>query len=102
MSSGLRGQSSGRTGTRASGRYLLIAGDRKPYVSENPGTLGGHRRNKIYGRLDCRTALMWIEKGHYVKHRVFFAKAADAVSAGYRPCANCLPEQYAEWKVERP
>jgi len=45
---------------------------------------------------------MWIEKGHYVKHRVFFAKAADAVSAGYRPCANCLPEQYAEWKVERP
>jgi hypothetical protein len=42
-------------------------------LSETPGALGGHRKNKIYGRLDCPGALRWIAKGHYVKQRVFFA-----------------------------
>jgi hypothetical protein len=42
------------------------------------------------GRLDCPSALKWIAKGHYVKHRVFFAEAA-AVAAGYKPCQRCLP-----------
>jgi methylphosphotriester-DNA--protein-cysteine methyltransferase len=52
----------------------------------------------IYGRLDCPSALRWIEKGHYVEHRVFFADEATAIAAGYRPCAKCLPNQYREWK----
>jgi methylated-DNA-[protein]-cysteine S-methyltransferase len=78
--------------------WTLIGSDGKPYESPTPGTLGGHRRSKGYGRLDCRAALHWIAKGHYVKHRVFFADEETAVAAGYRPCAVCMPERYGEWK----
>ena len=79
--------------------YILVGRDGKPYASRTPGTLGGHRRLKGYGRLDCPSALRWIAKGHYIKHRVFFADEATAVAAGYRPCARCLPERYQLWKA---
>ena len=62
------------------------------------GTLGGHRKTRIYGRLDCPSALRAIERGGYIKHRVFFADEATAKAAGYRPCARCLPERYQAWK----
>lgn len=80
--------------------YELIGTDGRPHRSKTPGTLGGHRRNRIYGRLDCRGAQRWIAKGHYVKHRVFFADEATAIAAGYRPCAGCMPERYREWKAD--
>jgi len=41
---------------------------------------------------------VWIAKGHYTPHRVFFRDAQTARSAGYRPCAVCLPDEYAHWK----
>jgi methylphosphotriester-DNA--protein-cysteine methyltransferase len=63
------------------------------------GTIGGHRGTTIYGRLDCPSALRAIANGGYVKHRVFFADEADAVAAGYRPCAVCMPERYRTWKA---
>lgn len=81
--------------------YRLVGADGTEVLSEIPGTLGGHRRNKIYGRLDCPGALRWIAKGHYVKQRVFFVDEETAIAAGYRPCANCLPEKYREWKRHR-
>jgi methylphosphotriester-DNA--protein-cysteine methyltransferase len=62
------------------------------------GTLGGHRKTRIYGRLDCPSALRAIQGGGYVEHRVFFADEETAVAAGYRPCARCLPEKYRAWK----
>ena len=80
--------------------YTLLGPD-GPYQSETPGTLGGHRRNKVYGRLDCPGALRWIAAGHYVKHRVFFADEQTAVATGYRPCARCLPAEYRAWKAGR-
>jgi AraC family transcriptional regulator of adaptative response / DNA-3-methyladenine glycosylase II len=79
--------------------YTLIGANARPYPSAAPGTLGGHRRSKGYGRLDCPTALRWIAKGYYVRHRVFFADEATALAAGYRPCAHCLPDRYAAWKA---
>ena len=72
--------------------YTLIGADGLPHTGELPGTLGGHRRSRIYGRLDCPGALRWIAKGHYVSHRVFFADAATARAAGYRPCKVCRPD----------
>ncbi|MEA2429870.1 MAG: AraC family transcriptional regulator [Thermoleophilaceae bacterium] len=78
--------------------YTLIGADGAPYTSATPGALGGHRRNRGYGRLDCPTALRWIARGHYVRHRVFFADEPAAIAAGYRPCASCLPERYAAWR----
>lgn len=65
-----------------------------------PGKLGGHRKLKIYGRLDCPSAIRHIEKGNYVKYRVFFKDESTAVRAGYRPCAICMPEEYKRWKKE--
>ena len=81
--------------------YKLVGADGRAYESELPGTLGGHRRNRIYGRLDCPGALRWIAKGHYVRHRVFFADEQTAIDAGYRPCANCMPDEYRAWKANR-
>ena len=80
-------------------RYVLLGVDRSPYRSPTPGQFGGHRRNRIYGRLDCRAALRAISNGGYVTHRVFFADEPTAVAAGYRPCAVCMPEAYHIWKA---
>lgn len=81
--------------------WMLTGGDGLRYASEVPGTLGGHRRNRIYGRLDCPVALRALARGGYVKQRVFFHDEADAIAAGYRPCAACLAERYAQWKARR-
>lgn len=81
--------------------YTLLGADRKPYRSTTPGMFGGHRRSKIYGRLDCPAALRTIANGGYVQHRVFFADEATAIAAGYRPCAVCMPAEYAVWKQEK-
>ena len=78
--------------------YKLIGSDGKPYESVTPGTLGGHRGGKGYGRLDCPCAAQWIAKGYYVKHRVFFADEETAIAAGYRPAGCCMKERYILWK----
>jgi methylphosphotriester-DNA--protein-cysteine methyltransferase len=80
--------------------WRLLGADGVPYESGEPGTLGGHRRSKIYWRLDCRGAQRWIARGHYARHRVFFRDEPTAIAAGYRPCAGCLPDRYAEWKAD--
>ena len=79
-------------------KWTLIGADGKPYESAWPGTLGGHRGTRIYGRLDCPGALRAIARGGYVKSRVFFLNRSQARAAGYRPCAVCLPKEYAAWK----
>lgn len=81
--------------------YKLIGADGKEYVSRKKGQLGGHRGQKIYGRLDCPSALRWIAQGHYVEKRVFFRDKRAALAAGYRPCACCLKEEYLIWKATR-
>lgn len=78
--------------------YRLLGPDGQERLSEAPGLLGGHRGNRIYGRLDCPSALKWLAAGHYVRQRVFFASEDDALQAGYRPCGCCLPDKYATWK----
>jgi Metal binding domain of Ada len=77
--------------------YTLLGADRRPYRSAVPGRFGGHRRSRIYGRLDCPSARRAIASGGYVSHRVFFADEPAAIAAGYRPCAVCLPGAYAAW-----
>ncbi len=79
--------------------YTLIVADDVAFESPTPGTLGGHRRNRGYGRLDCPSALRWLAKGKYSRHRVFFADEATAIAAGYRPCGRCLPGRYAAWRA---
>jgi hypothetical protein len=78
--------------------WRLLGPAGKPYLSEQPGKLGGHRRSRIYGRLDCPAALRAIARGGYVRDRVFFLNEEDAQRAGYRPCAVCMRDAYVAWK----
>jgi methylphosphotriester-DNA--protein-cysteine methyltransferase len=77
--------------------YRLLDADGESFVSASPGLLGGNRRLKIYGRLDCPSARRARARG-YARRRVFFADEATAIAAGYRPCARCMPAEYRRWK----
>lgn len=79
-------------------KYKLMGADGKIYESDTKGQLGGHKKLKIYGRLDCKSAERYIAKGEYVANRVFFKDEETAIAAGYRPCAICMPEEYEAWK----
>jgi len=81
--------------------WTLVGADGRPRASARPGTLGGHRRSRIYGRLDCPAARRAIARGGYVAQRVFFLDEGDARAAGYRPCGVCLPDAHARWKARR-
>lgn len=81
--------------------WTLLGPDGKPYASRRPGTLGGHRGTRIYGRLDCPAALRAIARGGYIAQRVFFLNERDARAAGFRPCGVCLPAKYRAWKSRK-
>jgi methylphosphotriester-DNA--protein-cysteine methyltransferase len=81
--------------------YVLTDARGRPYQSPVEGRWGGHRRSRIYGRLDCPSALRAIARGGYVNHRVFFADTATAVAAGYRPCGICCKDDHQAWKSTR-
>jgi len=80
--------------------FRLLAADGTLRASGVPGALGGNRRLKIYGRLDCPSAVRALARG-YARRRVFFLDEAAAIAAGYRPCARCLPERYRDWRRNR-
>lgn len=82
--------------------YRLMDSAGKEYLSEEPGKFGGNSKAKIYGRLDCSSALSAIRRfpGSYEKYRVFFADEKTALAAGYRPCGNCLREKYKEYQAD--
>ena len=62
-------------------------------IRSNQITLGGNRLGKIYGRLNCRAG-----KRMKSVNRVFFQDESEAITAGFRPCAVCLPDAYRSWK----
>ena len=78
--------------------YQLINKSNEQTTSKIPGTLGGNKRLKIYGRLDCPSALRHIKNGYYMNHRVFFEDKSTAIEAGYRPCGICMKKEYKKWK----
>ena len=82
-------------------KYFLTDSYDHQYLSGEPGTLGGHKKLKIYGKLDCPSALKHIAKGQYTAHRVFFADEDTAIAAGYRPCGICMKSAYREWKKKQ-
>ena len=64
--------------------YKLLGADGKQYLSETPGAFGGNSKQKIYGRLDCRSALSTIRRfpGSYEEYRVFFADVHAGIVCG--------------------
>lgn len=69
--------------------YTLLGPDSQFYASPYQAPYGGHSGVKLFGKLDCPSALMHIRRGHYVDQRVFFASFMDALALGYRACRRC-------------
>jgi methylphosphotriester-DNA--protein-cysteine methyltransferase len=80
--------------------YRLLGAGGEVVESATPGHLGGNRKLRIYGRLDCPSARRALAKG-YARHRVFFADEAAARAAGYRPCGSCMRPAHAQWKASQ-
>ncbi|MCI5050668.1 MAG: hypothetical protein MRY32_10155 [Rickettsiales bacterium] len=53
---------------------------------------GGNVNLKIYGTLACKSGKR-MKRGN----RVFFENETEAIEHGYRPCGNCMNDQYKEW-----
>lgn len=83
-------------------QYKLMGADGKTFLSDVPGEYGGNGKLKIYGRLDCPSALSTIKRfpGSYEKSRVFFLDEKSALAAGFRPCGNCLRAKYKEYMAD--
>ena len=82
--------------------YHLLGADNRSHQSPTKGLFGGNARLKIYGRLDCPSALRAIERGPtYARYRVFFADEASAIAAGYRPCGVCMRTAYEQWRAAK-
>jgi methylphosphotriester-DNA--protein-cysteine methyltransferase len=80
----------------------LLGADGRFHENPSRGLLGGNARLRIYGRLDCPSALRAIKNGPtYARHRVFFADEASAIAAGFRPCGVCMREAYTKWKAAK-
>ncbi len=62
-------------------QYKLLGSDGKEYLSETPGEFGGNSKLKIYGRLNCPSALSTIRRfpGSYEKSRVFFSDEKNSL-----------------------
>ena len=65
-------------------------------IAEGRISLGGNYPAKIYGLLSCRSG-----KRLKRSNRVFFSDEAAALSAGFRPCGQCLKAAYARWNQGR-
>lgn len=59
-------------------------------------TCAGNANLKIYGRFDCHSGRRMSSK-----NRVFFESSAEAIEQGFRPCGNCLVNEYKVWKSKR-
>jgi hypothetical protein len=77
--------------------YTLLGADGQISQSTVKGTLGGNRDLKLYGRLDCSSALRALPG--FAAVRVFFADESTTITAGYRPCSNCMKERFKVWRA---
>ncbi|WP_345952741.1 Ada metal-binding domain-containing protein [Mucilaginibacter sp. PAMB04168] len=63
-------------------------------INSNEVSLAGYTKNKVYGTLSCASGKLM-----KAENRVFFQNEQEALKAGYRPCGNCMPEKYRQWKI---
>jgi methylphosphotriester-DNA--protein-cysteine methyltransferase len=67
--------------------------DLRKKLRQKKVTLGGNKKLKIYGTLHCKSG-----KRMKRENRVFFSSEEEAETHGYRPCGNCMNENYQHWK----
>ncbi|MCF2876521.1 MULTISPECIES: Ada metal-binding domain-containing protein [unclassified Tenacibaculum] len=59
-------------------------------------TLGGNRRLKIYGTLQCKSG-----KRMKIQNRMFFKTEKEAKENDFRPCGHCMTDKYKLWKAQQ-
>ena len=83
-------------------RWTLLGSDGTALFERHPGTLGGHRsRRKSTDGSTAAPRWQAIARGGYVRNACSSPMNSTAVAAGYRPCAVCMPAEYARWKSRR-
>lgn len=81
--------------------WTLTGADGRPYQSDVPGVLGGHRGGKRYGRLGCRASLQAIARGGRLSLATVLTLSSCApVSAQSPPSAQSLPQALYEVTTE--
>lgn len=73
----------------------LSAPQLRALVKSGVITLGGNKKLKIFGRLNCASGKRMLKQ-----NRVFFTAAHEAKHFGYRPCGHCMKEDYKIWKQD--
>lgn len=66
----------------------------KQLINEGKIHLGGNKKLKIYGTLQCKSGMKM-----KAENRVFFRSEKDALNEGFRPCGHCMREAYLSWKT---
>ena len=82
-------------------KYKLTDGEGKEYLSYEQGSFCGNRRTKIFGKLDCSYENNWFTNLFVYDDKVYFASVEDALSAGFKPCRFCMPNEYEEYKKSK-
>ena len=62
-------------------------------IKQNEINFGGNLSLKIYGKLNCRAGQRMKKQ-----NRVFFGAEKEAVAMGFRPCGNCMRNEYKKFK----
>ena len=68
--------------------------DLRKSIRSNIVLLGGNRKLKIFGLLNCVSG-----KKMKKENRVFFFSENEAIVNGYRPCGHCMKKEYQNWKM---
>ena len=71
----------------------LIATEVRALIRTRVIALGGNKKLKIYGRLQCASGKRMLKE-----NRVFFSNVHEAKHFGYRPCGHCMKQEYKIWK----
>ncbi len=66
--------------------------DLKKLIKQKKILLGGNRKLKIYGTLQCKSG-----KRMKKENRVFFASESEAINHVFRPCGHCMKTAYQQW-----
>lgn len=73
----------------------LSATELRALIKAGVLTLGGNKKLKIFGKLNCTSGKRMLKL-----NRVFFTSASEAKYFGYRPCGHCMRQDYKIWKQE--
>jgi methylphosphotriester-DNA--protein-cysteine methyltransferase len=68
------------------------ASDLKKMIKQKKILLGGNRKLKIYGTLQCKSG-----KRMRRENRVFFTSESEAIKNKFRPCGHCMKTAYQQW-----